>query len=167
MDKRSAAEAVAYLAKLFPRWKITPELAALWTDRITRYQGSDEQLRAIINQHRADRRGSDPDLTGICIAFRASTDDRRVMTITGYVPTDPNGLGFTSMFEFAEWHAMRPGEWLDTPDCPAAVRDRVLRVAKQGWDELDAMMRGEAPKDDHAVERRKVLEKAKAREGKP
>ena len=56
-----------YLAALFPRWKLTPELSKLVDRDFDRARITDEQIRAIIDQHRRERKGNDPDLATISV----------------------------------------------------------------------------------------------------
>ena len=67
-----------YLAALFPRWKLTPELSKLVDRDFDRARITDEQIRAIIDQHRRERKGNDPDLATISVRMSnavAQADD--------------------------------------------------------------------------------------------
>lgn len=60
MDKAKAGEMVQYLGRIFPRWKVTAELAVLWGDAFVNFP--EQAVRSAINQHRAERSAEDPDL---------------------------------------------------------------------------------------------------------
>lgn len=56
---------LADLAALFPRWKNTDAISLLWARDIDRWLQAGvntDQIRAVIEQHRRERKGNDPDL---------------------------------------------------------------------------------------------------------
>ena len=76
-----AREAVVKLGKLFPRWKCTEELAAMFArdfDRAMRNGLSGEQIVAIIEQHRRERKGDDPSLAQIVLRMQSAQYSREV-----------------------------------------------------------------------------------------
>lgn len=48
---------------VFPRWKVTPDLARLCETQFAKF--SAEQVRLAAGQHRLERKGDDPDLGGL------------------------------------------------------------------------------------------------------
>jgi hypothetical protein len=51
------------IAGVFPRWKVTPDLARLCETQFAKF--SAEQVRLAAGQHRLERKGDDPDLGGL------------------------------------------------------------------------------------------------------
>jgi len=62
MTPTDTAHLVRYLGELFPRWKTNAATIELWVTRLGRRTCSLESATLVVEQHRADRKGSDPDL---------------------------------------------------------------------------------------------------------
>lgn len=118
-----------------------------------------EQLRVILDQHRTERRGSDPELNAICAAFRGVDEDRRVYQSAPVErQIESGGRVFGTTIEWAMYHDINPHLWLDTPECPPAVAERVRRIAKDGGDDIDKAIAGlaEGTKD---AERKNTIQR--------
>ena len=58
------------IAGVFPRWKVTPDLARLCEAKFEKF--SVEQVRLAAGQHRLERKGDDPDIGGLLARLKGS-----------------------------------------------------------------------------------------------
>lgn len=92
MTPTSARDAVAYVAQLFPGSDWTPEISALFADRLIRVPIDIEQAKAVIGEYRLQHRYKSPDVGALIQRMWAVVPkDAPQRPVDPQVDAGPNG----------------------------------------------------------------------------
>lgn len=132
----SAEELGGLLVDMFPRWSYTDPIIAEIKRRFSlhiRNGMSTEQGKAVINQHRFDRRGNDPDLSAIDAKMRECVSARKLPEQTRET------VRGTSQSAFLNHIRIQRGLPQDTPDLEC-YRGYYRDAFRAAWNSLRGTM---------------------------